>query len=109
MVCYRNYLHADEYNQDWQYEEAAERARKRTLHSHRGLRRLLSPFLEGTLIWLVLILTGIAVGITGAWLDILVAWLSDIKTGRCKYGFYYNQVACCSGLDGNINLLPGVL
>ena len=35
----------------------------------------------------------------GAWLDVLVRWLSDLREGRCAYGFFYNQVACCSGLD----------
>lgn len=25
--------------------------------------------------------------------------LSDLRHGRCVYGFFYNQVACCSGLD----------
>lgn len=25
--------------------------------------------------------------------------LSDLREGRCAYGFFYNQVACCSGLD----------
>jgi hypothetical protein len=25
--------------------------------------------------------------------------LGDLRDGRCVYGFFYNQVACCSGLD----------
>ena len=25
--------------------------------------------------------------------------LGDIREGRCLYGFFYNSVACCSGLD----------
>lgn len=25
--------------------------------------------------------------------------LGDLREGRCSYGFFYNQVACCSGLD----------
>ncbi|KAG8834550.1 hypothetical protein FRC17_008384 [Serendipita sp. 399] len=84
---------------DWQHEEAIERVRQQQLESQRGLRRLVSSFLEGTRVWLVLCLTGAGVGVIGAFLDILVAWLSDLKTGRCKYGFFYNEVACCSGLD----------
>lgn len=61
--------------------------------------------------------TGVGVGIIGGWLDVLVEWcgvflgllvnlteehlsrLSDLRHGRCVYGFFYNQVACCSGLD----------
>lgn len=25
--------------------------------------------------------------------------LGDLREGRCSYGFFYNQVACCSGID----------
>lgn len=25
--------------------------------------------------------------------------LGDLREGRCSYGFFYNRVACCSGLD----------
>ena len=69
--------------------------------------------------WLVIVLTGMGVGVAGAWLDVLVKWcvlmnlsyvvgplskytiyrLGDLREGRCTYGFFYNQVACCSGLD----------
>ena len=85
---------------DWQYEEEAERARKQSIRSERGLRRVFAPFFDSVRLWVVLILTGAGVGITGAYLDVLVAWLSDLKTGHCRYGIYYNQQACCSGLDG---------
>jgi chloride channel 3/4/5 len=88
-------------NTDWQYEEAAERTRQQSLQSQRGIRHLISSFFEGTRVWLVLGLTGVGVGLIGACLDILVAWLSDLRAGRCKYGFFYNEVACCSGLDGS--------
>lgn len=84
---------------DWQYEEAAERARKQSIRSERGLRRVFAPFLDSVRLWVVLILTGVGVGIIGAYLDVLVAWLSDLKSGHCRYGFYYNQQACCSGVD----------
>jgi len=67
--------------------------------------------------WLVVILTGFGIGLTGGWLDVLVKWyvvfhfgsdveptvapyrLGDLREGRCSYGFFYNQVACCSGVN----------
>ena len=67
--------------------------------------------------WLVTILSGLGIGTIGAWLDVLVRWcvrvlqcpvvlthllrrrLGDLRDGRCTYGFFYNQVMCCSGLD----------
>ncbi|KAF9005995.1 Cl-channel protein [Cyathus striatus] len=57
------------------------------------------PILEAARMWFVVIMTGMGIGIAGAWLDVLVRWLSDIREGRCSYGFFYNEVACCSGLD----------
>ncbi|KAI0091504.1 chloride channel [Irpex rosettiformis] len=84
---------------DWQREEAAERERKRAIHDQRGVRGAFAPIWDSTRIWLVIICTGIGIGIAGAWLDVLVRWLGDLREGRCVYGFFYNSVACCSGLD----------
>lgn len=101
---------------DWLHEEAAERERKHTLRSQPGARGILLPLLEASRLWFVVIMTGLGIGITGAWLDVLVKWyvhyctplfhriiifdrLGDLREGHCSYGFFYNQVACCSGLD----------
>lgn len=101
---------------DWLHEEAAERERTHSLRSQPGARGLLLPLLEASRLWFVVIMTGLGIGITGAWLDVLVKWyvhyctppfhlsvsshrLGDLREGHCSYGFFYNQVACCSGLD----------
>ncbi|TDL24076.1 Cl-channel protein [Rickenella mellea] len=84
---------------DWLREEASERARKHRLYSQHGIRGLLLPIIDSSRLWIVLIATGVGVGVTGAWLDVLVRWLSDLREGRCISGLFYNQVACCSGLD----------
>ncbi|KAL4245856.1 Chloride channel [Abortiporus biennis] len=84
---------------DWFWEEGTEREHKRALHSLRGIRKLLAPILESSWTWIVIILVGVGIGVVGAWLDILVKWLGDLREGRCTHGFLYNQVACCSGLD----------
>ncbi|THG94987.1 hypothetical protein EW026_g6587 [Hermanssonia centrifuga] len=91
--------YADGSTIDWQREEAAERERKRTLQAQRGLRGTIAPILDSSRIWIVIVLTGVGIGVAGAWLDVLVKWLGDLREGRCAYGFFYNQVACCSGLD----------
>ena len=103
---------------DWQHEEAAERERKRILASHRGFRGPTARLADDGSMWLVTILSGLGIGTIGAWLDVLVRWcvrlkpqypiiltrlvrlrLGDLRDGRCTYGFFYNQVMCCSGLD----------
>ena len=70
---------------DWLQQDAAERERNQALRSQAGVRGVLSPILEATRMWLVVIVTGIGIGLTGAWLDILVKW--------CAISFCY----CCTG------------
>ncbi|KZT07272.1 Cl-channel protein, partial [Laetiporus sulphureus 93-53] len=84
---------------DWLREEAAERKRKRELATQRGFRGLRARVVDSCSMWLVIILTGLGIGVAGAWLDVLVRWLSDLREGRCTYDLFYNQVLCCSGLD----------
>lgn len=59
---------------DWAREEGAERARLRRLKSHRGVKGLFLPFLDASRMWFVIVVTGIGIGIVGAWLDVLVKW-----------------------------------
>ncbi|KAG6828920.1 hypothetical protein H0H92_006306 [Tricholoma furcatifolium] len=76
---------------DWLHEESIERKRIHHLKTQAGVRGILLPLLESSRLWFVVILTGMGIGITGA--------LGDLREGHCSYGFFYNQVACCSGLD----------
>jgi len=59
---------------DWWHEDASERERWKTLVSQQGLRGLISPFVDVTKLWFVIVFTGICVGLAGGWLDILVIW-----------------------------------
>lgn len=59
---------------DWLQQDAAERERNQALRSQTGVRGILSPVLEVTRMWFVVIVTGTGIGLTGAWLDILVKW-----------------------------------
>ncbi|PPQ79064.1 hypothetical protein CVT26_003969 [Gymnopilus dilepis] len=84
---------------DWLHEEGLERERTHALQSQVGVKGILLPTLDSARMWFVVIATGFAIGIAGAWLDVLVKWLGDLREGRCSYGFFYNSNACCSGLD----------
>jgi len=59
---------------DWLREDAAERQRIHALRSQPGARGILLPLAEASRLWFVVIMTGMGIGITGAWLDILVKW-----------------------------------
>ncbi|KAN0129315.1 chloride channel [Lactarius tabidus] len=84
---------------DWWHEDASERERWKGMISQRGLRGLVSPLIDVTQLWFVMIFTGICVGLAGGWLDILVMWLSGLREGRCTRGFLWNQVECCVGVE----------
>lgn len=59
---------------DWLYEEAAERERRHRLNTLHGLRGLLTLTLNSAQMWMVIIATGIGIGVIGDWLDVLVKW-----------------------------------
>jgi chloride channel 3/4/5 len=59
---------------DWLHEESAERERNQVLRSQRGIRGLLLPLMDAARMWIVVVATGIGIGIAGALLDVLVKW-----------------------------------
>ena len=50
--------------------------------------------------WLVVVAAGVATGILAAGLDILSAWLSDLRFGVCRDMWWMSKGVCCTGLDG---------
>ena len=92
---------------DWVFEYTKERQRKRLLFSTgQGVLGHLRQLLDGSHVWVVLVATGIAVGLLAAGIDIASDWLSDIKTGYCKgeegfSQFYLNRGFCCWGHEGS--------
>jgi chloride channel 3/4/5 len=94
---------------DWIFEYTKERQRIRYLYSSsQGLLGHVRQLLDAGHVWLVLITTGIAVGILAACIDIASNWLGNIKTGYCRSGeeggrFYLNKSFCCWGYEGMYN------
>ncbi|KAL4801477.1 chloride channel [Aspergillus unguis] len=88
---------------DWIFEYTKERQRKRLMSaSGQGVFGYARKMFDASNVWLVLIATGISVGIIAAFIDIVSDWLADIKSGYCKNGpgggrFYLNRSFCCWG------------
>ena len=59
---------------DWIHEDNLERERIYALQSQAGVRGVLLPALESAKMWFIVIMTGMGIGIAGAWLDVLVKW-----------------------------------
>ncbi|KAL2256963.1 hypothetical protein VTK26DRAFT_837 [Humicola hyalothermophila] len=107
---------------DWIFEYTKERQRQRALHSSSSpssfspsslaspstaiaaLLSYLARLLDASQVWVVLILSGLAVGALAAAIDVATDWLGDIKYGYCSSAvdggrFYLSKTACCYGYD----------
>lgn len=89
---------------DWIFEYTKERQRLRALRSSaRGLLGYATQFADASQVWLVLVLTGLAVGAVAAGIDVTSNWLGDLKGGYCSSveggAFYLNRGFCCFGYD----------
>lgn len=91
---------------DWIFEYTKERQRLRNLYSKaHGWLGQANQFLDASTVWIVLIATGLSVGLLAAAIDVVSDWLGDIKTGFCHSGveggqFYLNRGFCCWGYQG---------
>lgn len=85
---------------DWWHEDASERERWKGMISQRGLRGLVSPLIDVTQLWFVMIFTGICVGFAGGWLDILVMWCAlfcSPFTNQCSSVLFLKAVGSPRG------------
>jgi len=96
---------------DWIFEYTKERQRLRVLVSGaRGVLGYVQQLLDASQVWVVLVLTGIAVGAVAAGIAVATDWLGDLKTGYCSSGpdggaFYLNRGFCCWGYDEGANCI----
>ncbi|KAF2972531.1 hypothetical protein GQX73_g970 [Xylaria multiplex] len=90
---------------DWIFEHTKERQRIRVLYSSgAGLIGYIQRLADSSQVWIILVLTGLAVGTIAAGIDVISDWLGDLKTGYCSSGpdggaFYLNKQFCCLGYD----------
>ncbi|GMK56525.1 hypothetical protein CspeluHIS016_0303650 [Cutaneotrichosporon spelunceum] len=57
-------------------------------------RLLMRALVEGES-YVILILTGIGIGLSAALMSIMTAWLADLKLGRCSTGWWLSRKFCC--------------
>lgn len=90
---------------DWIYEYTKERQRvRRLLATSSGWSGAARQLLDASHVWIILIATGLMVGVVAAFINIASDWLADIKIGYCrdtKLGtqFYLSKQFCCWGHD----------
>ncbi|TEY85793.1 hypothetical protein BOTCAL_0012g00500 [Botryotinia calthae] len=97
---------------DWVQDAAKEQIRRKVRKretagffergGHAGWRYKLWESYDAAQAWIVVTIIGAAIGLNAAFLNIVTEWLSDIKLGYCKTGFYLNESFCCWGEDTGI-------
>ncbi|KAG5439908.1 hypothetical protein PCANB_000190 [Pneumocystis canis] len=80
---------------DWVDENTKERRRKQAIRELRGIRGKIIRFWDFSQVWIIIIATGISIGVISGFIDIVSGWLSDIREGYCRSGFYLNRDFCC--------------
>lgn len=84
---------------DWAHENAKERARRTALSEVKGIRGIRARLWDSMTPWIVVVATGVTVGLLAASLDIVTAWLSDLRSGVCRDMYWAPKAICCTGLD----------
>ncbi|RKP25286.1 hypothetical protein SYNPS1DRAFT_22728, partial [Syncephalis pseudoplumigaleata] len=86
---------------DWIRDLARERQRKLQLLSVRGVRGMVWRWIDATQAWFLVSAVGLSAGLLVGALHVGAEWLSDMRFGYCKTGFYLNQRFCCWQLAAN--------
>ncbi|KAK4047397.1 chloride channel [Microbotryomycetes sp. JL201] len=84
---------------DWSYEDSRERRRLQALAELPGLGGVFARLWDATIPWIVVVATGLGTGLVASTLDVLSAWLSDLRFGVCNDAWWMSQAMCCAGLD----------
>lgn len=84
---------------DWIQEYARERRRKLGLAEDQTLNGKTLRVIDQSQTWIIISLTGIAVGVLAAIIDILSLYLGDLKEGHCSPSFWKSKSFCCWGLS----------
>ncbi|GAA5991112.1 hypothetical protein JCM10908_006541 [Rhodotorula pacifica] len=84
---------------DWTLEFSRARNRAALIDAVPGLRGVAVRLWAASEPWIVIIVTGVVTGTMASCLDILSAWLSDMRLGVCKDQWWMSRGLCCAGLD----------
>ncbi|BGP42339.1 glycerol ethanol, ferric requiring protein [Rhodotorula kratochvilovae] len=86
---------------DWVADTLLERSRRRyeaataTRTLGHSLKAGFWRIAEACQSWAVVSLVGAIIGLNAALMSIMTAWLSDLKLGYCKQGWWLNRKFCC--------------
>ncbi|KAL5038637.1 glycerol ethanol, ferric requiring protein [Batrachochytrium dendrobatidis] len=85
---------------DWMRDLMRDHRRKHRLlaRQYPGWKSYFYSQFDSMQSWLLVSIIGISIGCAAAWIDIIAAWLTDIKQGVCITEWYLSKDICCTGL-----------
>ncbi|MBW0474197.1 hypothetical protein O181_013912 [Austropuccinia psidii MF-1] len=90
---------------DWFQDAFHERTRRKFDRqnfstSNPPLKSILS-FYAAAQSWLIVALIGASIGLNAALISIITSWLSDLKMGYCRQGWWLNEKFCCWEIEAS--------
>nr|KAJ3422547.1 glycerol ethanol, ferric requiring protein [Polyrhizophydium stewartii] len=84
---------------DWMRDWMRDHRRKHRIIARRrpGWDSQLSTLFDSVQSWLLVSIIGIFIGIFASCIDIVAAWLTDVKQGVCVTEWYLSKDICCAG------------
>ncbi|TPX62521.1 hypothetical protein PhCBS80983_g00259 [Powellomyces hirtus] len=71
--------------------------RMRTQHGPGGRMSNFQMLFDATQSWILISIIGISIGLVAGWIDVVAAWLGDIRFGYCSYEWHISKSICCTG------------
>ncbi|KAI9098100.1 chloride channel [Phlyctochytrium arcticum] len=84
---------------DWMKDLMRDHRRQNRVRSqHRpGWDWKLYSLFEATQSWILLSIIGISIGLLAGWIDVVAAYLGDIRFGHCNREWHISRSICCTG------------
>ncbi|KAJ3136196.1 glycerol ethanol, ferric requiring protein [Geranomyces variabilis] len=72
-------------------------SRMRSGHRPQDKWHRLQAVFEATQSWILISIIGISIGLVAGWIDVIAAWLGDIRFGYCSTEWHISKSICCTG------------
>ncbi|KND03889.1 uncharacterized protein SPPG_01343 [Spizellomyces punctatus DAOM BR117] len=84
---------------DWMKDLMRDHRRQNRVRArHRpGWDWYLYTLFDATQSWILVSIIGISIGLLAGWIDVIAAWLGDIRFGFCRLEWHVSKSICCTG------------
>ncbi|KAJ3013322.1 glycerol ethanol, ferric requiring protein [Thoreauomyces humboldtii] len=82
-------------------------SRRQTRRQAGGKVNRMHQLFDATQSWILISMIGVSIGLVAGWVDVVAAWLGDIRFGYCETEWHISKSICCTGqLDADAGCPP---